>query len=416
MIIDVAAHGALGIGGDDTAAFEAACLAAKPGDIIHVGDGRFGLSRTIFPPCVIEGGNSINSVIFALPAVTDCLIDIRDKSGCGTVNLGLEGNNTYGDTGSSTTGAIRFGGLASEVHGTKIHGCRFSKFKADYWGLGVSLTPVYDTSILNNTFITKSVDNRDVQDYVIALYGNPSGYMYNTIVSGNVIEGEGVNNAICLFGAHRKFDVSNNLVNKPGKANTATDIGYGILLYALGTTVEEALAACPAHGNVSNNVIIDCTKAGIYAVRAHSVTMDANSVYGQSHSEDTLLPRGGVSLNGCGNISVTNNNLQECMWGISAATDGAYNDLFISSNRIRSTRGGSPVGIKLSRPLPTDTRVSVTNNDVWIYSGSGKAFELSNLTGGDVVIRNNQSRAYTHGLTDTSASRRFIGNNTYFTI
>jgi hypothetical protein len=416
-LLDVASYGATGTGADDTAAFEAACLAAKPGDRIQVGPGRFGLTRTIKPPCIIEGGDPVNSTIFALPDAQQPLIDIMDKSGCGIVSLGLEGNNTYlTGTGVSTTGAIRFGGATVEVIDIVIHNCRFQKFKADYWVLATSLTPVRGTSILGNKFITKAADTRNVQDYIVALYGNPSGYMFDTIVQRNVIDGEGVNNSICLFGAHRRFDVSHNLVNNPGQATTATDIGYGILLYALGMTVEEALAACPAQGVVSSNVIVNATKAAIYCVRAHGVTINGNGVHGQSHDEDTLLARGGVALAGCGNVSVTGNNLQDCMWGISVSTADAYNDLFISGNRIRSTRGGSPTGIKLSRPLPIDTRVSVTNNDVWIYSGTGKAFDVASLTGGDVVVRNNNSRAATHGLTATSSAHREIGGNTFFAL
>ena len=412
--IDVSAFGALGTGGDDTAAFEAACLAANPGDRIHVGPGRFGLSRTLYPPCVIEGGDPINSVIFALPEAQQPLIDIRDKTGAGVYSLGLEGNNTYSGTGSSTVGAISQGGNTAPVFNNRIHNCRFSKFKADYWVLGFSATMSQGPSIIGNAFITRPEDVRNTQDYLVALYGDMSGYMFDTIIQRNTIDGEGVNNGICLFGGHRRFDISHNMINNMGTANTVTDIGYGVLVYAMGSTYAEAATKCPAQGNISNNIITNATKAGIYAATAFALTIDSNSVFGQSCAEDVSLPRGGIALVGCGNVSTTNNNLQDCYWGVSVAGEYSY-DHFISGNRIKSGRGGSPVGVKLSAALAVDRRMTVTNNDVWLLSGGGRAFHHL-MSGGDITIRNNSSRAAVHGLTDEHTFHREIGNNAFFPI
>lgn len=420
IVIDVTDYGALGTGGDDTAAIEAACAAAKPGNTILFKSGRFGITRTIHPPCRIMGVDH-TSVLFALPGSGDNakpLIDIAGKSNIGVLDMCLEGSGEF-VASVSHVGAISFGSGATAVEGVRIERNLFRNHHSEYWVLASADLDVKGTIFAYNTFETKP---GDMTTYVpanenggqlLTFFGSTTGMFVDSKILHNTVYGTGVPIGFGFFGSHRKLDCSHNQFTDMGKSSLPIHNSYAIVVYALGKNDAEALLNYPGYAVITGNNIYGCESAGIYTASARNLLISNNYVSGQRRTDDQTLPRGGIVVNGGNDQHVYGNTLQDCWCGISKG--GWYEKgVYIHGNRIWSNVAYA-IGMRLEGLSQPDARISVRNNDIMLWSGVSTAYKNQLSGTGDIIIRDNCSKAMTHGLVDVSSpANKSIANNLFF--
>lgn len=420
--INVSNYGALGVGGDDTGAVEAACAAAKAGDTIEFDPGRFGITRTIRPPCSVRGSHQLSSLV-ALPGSGDSakpLIDLVDKSDITISDMCLEGSGEFVASGSSHVGAVRFGASSVAVKNIRIERCALKNHKSEYWILASADLDICSTVISENTFETK---NGDMTEYdppnenggqLLTLYGSETGTVRDTKVSGNIVHGIGVPIGFGFFGSHRVFDCSRNQFTDMGKASLQIHNSYAIVVYALGNNAAEAAKNRPSYGTIQGNNIYGCQSAGIYTASAASILISENYVSRQERSDDSTLPRGGIAINGGDDHNVTGNTLEDCWCGISKG--GPYQKgIYIHGNRIFSSVAYS-IGMRLEGVSQPYARISVKNNDIMLWSGASTAYKNQLSGPGDIIITNNSARATANGLVDATGTYKSIGGNLFFVL
>lgn len=391
-ILDPMTFGALGTGGDDTAALQATCAAAKPGDRILFPGGRFGTSQTLNPPCTIEGSDPIASNLFALPGSNvNTLISIVDKSGVAIRNLGLTGEGI--DTQVSVGAAIDFGSVNAAVENQLIERCRFDNFKRDYWVLAHGGQSTNDLRVKDCHFATKTGDGPVYAaasprgGSLVAFYGYSASLpMLNSIVEGCVIDGTGVAFGIVFYGSQKQYSACKNIIYNMGAATNSLQNSYAILTYELTTT------QYPVDGVFNDNTIVNPASCGIYAAGVSGLVAVGNKIKGQSRTDNATLPRAGVSLNGVADALVASNSFEDCFCSVAVAGTSstiAPGDTSIIGNRIISRVAGFPMGIQFNCVLVSPTRLSVMGNEMQLYSGSALAFAGSVGGNGNITIINN---------------------------
>lgn len=413
MDINVASYGAQGVGGDDTAAIQAACAAATPADRLIFGPGRFGLSRTITPPCRIKGAHRTLSTVFALPGTgiaTQPLVDFIDKNDVGLSSIALEGAGEYASGQSSgTVGAVRFGASLAEGGDFVLRDAALRNFKVDYWILGAATKTFSRGRIERCLFDTKVGDapvygdNQAGGGYLTALYGSTTGTMMNTVVEDNDVSGIGVAIGFFLVNSHRNFSVSRNRISSMGQATTSGQNSYPICVYGYDDNY------LPAIGRIDDNIIVSPASCGIYCATAQIINASNNVIVGQSRVDDASLPRAGIAMNGIDRFLVEGNNLDSC-WGGVAVTNGSDGDVI--GNRIMSFAGGNPYGIRLDGTFADTVRFSVLANDICLRSTGSTAFRVG-ATGGRISIRENPSMASVMGIADAATANRSFANNPF---
>lgn len=416
-VIDVASYGASGIGGDDTAAFEAACAAASAGDTIVFGRGRFGISRTIQPPCKVQGLDRTVSTIFALPgtgADTQPLLDFGDRSGAGFSRGALEGEEVYVSGGSTgSIGAIRMGAFNTSVSDFVLEDAAFRNFKTDYWILGSAKSAsVLRTRIDRNYFETKPGDGPVYAPgspnggYLVALYGSNDGIFADTAIQGNNIKGDGVAIGSFLTNQHRRCGIRSNIITNMGLATAQGQNSYAICVYGADEDHN------PVFVDIESNIINGCASAGIYAAQSDKVSVVKNLVNGQSRSDDTTLPRAGIAFNGCDGFLAEANMLDSC-WGGVAATGGGAGGAIIS-NRIYSGAGGNCYGVRADGAFAAVSKLTVLGNDIDLPVGGSRGFRWAPAGGVIATAKANSIRAATKGIADLVNSTTSIGDNPFF--
>lgn len=407
--INVAAYGATGTGTDDTAAFEGACAAAKPGDTIVFDQGRFGLSRTIRPPCSVRGLDRNVSTMFALPgagAAVQPLIDFTDKSGVTFSRGFLEGEGVYAATpsGSGSIGALSIGASSRPVGDVCVRDAGFRNFKADYWVLGWATVAVTRTRLTGNYFETKQGDAPVYGDHqagggqLVALYGSATAAMVDTRIEDNDVVGDGVALGFFLVSQHRRYAIRRNNIVNMGRFCTPKQNSYPICVYGATEDLNQAF------GDIAENIIIGCASAGIYAAQSDHLSVIGNYIYNQNHIDDETLPRGGIVFNGCDGFLAEANNIDSC-WGGIAVTSADFTGVSpalggdLIGNRIFSQAGGSPYGIRCDGPFAATGKVTALMNTIDLPVAGSQGFRW-NPTGCLAVARGNIIRASVAGLSD----------------
>lgn len=362
----------------------------------------------------------------------DYIFGLSNVSNIYIHDLGLLGTDSFVSWASAPVGAMLISATSSQSNLT-FRNLQLSAFNSTYWIQGVQTTAgsvtnvTFDNLIITTTTTDVPTDANPINNtnYAIVLFSGTGGLRWeNTTVSNVQITQTGLCFGITLFSNHFKWSVINNRILNPGGANTnghctnglAATNAYGILIYDL-----NADGNPPTDGIIAGNYILNPIASGIYfagdgvtltrVANSNHTLVSGNTIVGQTQS-DTLLPRGGITVNLATDISVIGNFLYNNQTGISIA-DQNTGEISVLSNHCDSNAGSSTcLSLIAGTNGSSNTDRRIIRGNYFDALGTGVA--TSSVTGARFNVLDISDNTIAGGTTQISFANQFISGTATF--
>lgn len=281
---------------------------------------------------------------------------------------------------------------SSDLFGIAIEDCIFENFSGSY-NINATITGsggIKSYAFRRNKVYSKLVTFVDPGPIFMSLFASgasaaTTGRFFDEDISDNYIDGRSLGLGFAFWAGHTRPKVLHNTINDIGAdATPGTQNQYGMTFYdnvgAIGNTT-----TCAVDGEIADNIVANPPSAGIYFATARRFNVHHNTISGQSRTDNSTLPRGGISCNDLRDSTVNNNKTEDCWGGINIANLYGSETLDVSNNVISSNSATDSFGIRQSAPATTSTtsRSVIRDNDInvtgsasiaiWMISASGSS-------------------------------------------
>jgi len=326
------------------------------------------------------------------------------------------------DYGTSKIGAVYFtNSTANALENMAIEDCTFSDFADNYWIYGsISSTGVIkDFRFCRNRVLSTGIGggaNYQAQFHAfLNLFGSgvsDLGIFVDAIVEDNHGDFDDINIGLALWSRNKGFRINRNVIRNPGANSTfsapGTDLNcYGIIVYDV-VGASGSSTTCGIDGEVAHNYILNPPSAGIYGAGAEDVNFHDNIVVGQFRTDDTTLPRAGISLNDGRKCKVHHNRLLNCWGGVAVVSVYGSETTEVADNYIKSSTAADAFGFRIGSTAGTLTAstIAIRRNKVEVTGASARGLRQISDAGsyfGTVIIEGNEWTAAYRAIEMSSA-------------
>jgi hypothetical protein len=324
---------------------------------------------------------------------------------------------------SGWTSALGFTNTGStDLTGIAVEDCIFENFAGNYIVNG-AITG--SGGILNARFKRNKVYSNLGANYVdqtriwLSLFASGSsaattGRYFDSDISENYIDANSLTIGITPWTGHTRISIKNNFILNPGARSlfnsaVGTHNCYGIIggydtVGAIGNTT-----TCGQDGEISGNTIVNPPSAGIYFATAMNFNVHNNTISGQSRTDESTLPRGGVVGNDLRKSKIHHNRLIGCWGGVAVVTNTGGSDATeIADNEIYGSSASDSFGVRLGAPAGTSTTnaLAVRRNTIRLTGAASEGIRhisTSSAKFGSVMIEGNDIVSPFKGINFASA-------------
>jgi hypothetical protein len=310
---------------------------------------------------------------------------------------------------SGWTGALGFSNsTSSDLTGIAVEDCTFENFAGNYIING-AITG--SGGIKNARFKRNRVLSDLGANYVdqvriwLSLFASgasaaTTGRYFDTDISENYIDANSLTIGIAPWTGHTRISIKNNFILNPGARSlfnsaVGTHNCYGMIggydtVGAVGNTT-----TCGQDGEISGNTIVSPPSAGIYFATAMNFNVHDNTISGQSRTDESTLPRGGIVGNDLRKSKIHHNRLINGWGGVAVVTNTGGSDVTeIADNEIYGNSATDSFGVRLGAPVGTATTngLAVRRNLIRLTGTASegvRSLSTSTVKYGSVVVEGN---------------------------
>lgn len=348
---------------------------------------------------------------------------------CRRVRFTGDGDPTL-NYASGWISAILFNNSGStDQFGISVEDCTFENLTGNYIVAGTILGTggIKNARFKRNRVISDLGANYVDQTRVwLSLFGTgtsaaTTGRFFDTDISENYIEANSLTIAIAAWTGHTRVSIKNNFILNPGARSlfniaAGTHNCYGMIggydtLGAIGNTT-----TCGQDGEISGNIIVNPPSAGIYFATAMNYNVHDNTIMGQSRTDDTTLPRAGISCNDLRKSKVHHNRTIGCWGGVAVVTNTGGSDVTeVADNEIYGNTATDSFGIRIGAPVGTSTAniIALRRNTIRLTGSASvgvRSLSTSTVKYGSLIIEGNDILSPYKGV--DIASSFLVGNAT----